>query len=150
MIRVRKPSSRHSSIAAAFCVATTIATLSAQTATQATPPVGTNLTTLNGCVDADKTNRRNFTLDDEGALYALKGVNMRDFVGKRVTITGSPKTGLKIVGGLYPNANVAAQGGQDHTQAAIAAQAGPTANAQRPAIDFNVKSVRIVGACDGK
>lgn len=146
---IRHHSGHISRIAAAVFAAASLAALSAQTAPKPTPPSQTSdLTTLSGCVDVDKKNRRAFTLDDEGEIYALKGVNLRDYIGKRVEITGTPSKGLKIVGGLYPSPNVAAQaGGNDHTKEAMAAQAGPNANQQRPPTEFNVKSVRAIGAC---
>jgi hypothetical protein len=148
MIRLPRHSSRLSTFAAALFATASLAAPSAQTPPKSAPSQSTELTKLSGCVDVDKKNRRAFTLDDEGEIYALKGVNLRDYIGKQVEITGSPSKGLKIVGGLYPSPNVAAQaGGHDHTQEAMAAQAGPNANQPRPPTEFNVKSVRAIGAC---
>ena len=61
MIRLWKRS--HCSAIAAFSIATTVATLSAQTpAPTSTQPIqDASLTTLNGCIDADKS-RQVFTL----------------------------------------------------------------------------------------
>ncbi len=115
-----------------------------------TPQKGTNLTTLSGCVDSSNRGR-SFTLSDTlGETYSLKGINMREFVGKRVEITGTPRK-LVIAGGLYPSPNVAAGAhGMDHTQAAMAAQAGPNSNMPRPP-EFTVKSVRALqGSCVAK
>lgn len=111
-----------------------------------------NSTTLDGCVVAGTKGRKIFTLANAAnqETYLLKGLDVRDFVGKHVEIIGLPSSKrLRIVGGLYPSANVAAQaGGIDPVQAAIAAQSGPTAQAAKPAVEFNVKSVRMVpGAC---
>ena len=107
--------------------------------------------TLDGCVAASPDNRKAFTLADaeQGETYLLKGLDVHDFVGKHVQIIGGPAKGLKIVGGLYPSPNVAAQAGAiDPTKAAIASQSGPTAQASKPVVEFNVKSVRILsGTC---
>ena len=108
--------------------------------------------TLDGCVVAGTEGRKTFTLANAAnqETYLLKGLDVRDFVGKHVEIIGLPSSKrLRIVGGLYPSANVAAQaGGIDPVQAAIASQSGPTAQAAKPAVEFNVKSVRMVpGAC---
>jgi hypothetical protein len=58
--------------------------------------------TLDGCVAASQTVRNTFTLDDDGRTYLLKGVNVRDFVGKHVEVIGALPKRLTIVGGLYP------------------------------------------------
>jgi hypothetical protein len=144
-----------SALAAALSIAATVTTLSAQTpATSDQPIQDASLTTLSGCVDADKDNQRMFTIQDQGERYALKGFNMRDYLGKKVEVTGFQPKGLKVVGGLYPNANVAGStntggqaGGASPTQAAMAAQAGPNQNLPRPPIEFTVKTVKMVGAC---
>lgn len=109
-------------------------------------------TTLDGCVTAGVDRRKTFTLANaaDQETYLLKGLDVRDFVGKRVEIVGLPSSKrFRIVGGLYPSANVAAQAGAiDPVQAAIASQSGPTAQDSKPALEFNVKSVRLVpGSC---
>jgi hypothetical protein len=109
-------------------------------------------TTLDGCVAAGADRRKTLTLANAASqeTYVLKGLDVRDFVGKHVEIIGLPSSKrFRVVGGLYPSANVAAQaGGIDPVQAAIAGQGGPTAQASKPAVEFNVKSVRIMpGAC---
>jgi hypothetical protein len=120
------------------------------------PPSPSNLervssTTLDGCVAAGADSRKTFTLANANQeTYLLKGLDVRDFVGKHVEIIGLPSSKrFRVVGGLYPSANVAAQaGGIDPVQAAIAGQSGPTAQASKPAVEFNVKSVRIMpGVC---
>jgi len=101
--------------------------------------------TLDGCVAASQTARNAFTLDDDGRTYVLKGVDVREFVGKHVEVIGAMPKRFTIVGGLYPSANVAGQAGAiDPTKAAIATQSGPTSQSARPAIEFTVKSVRVL------
>jgi len=134
----------------AAAVASMLTAAAAQSKPDSPAQPSPSLTTVSGCVDVAKNNRRAFTLADslQGDTYTLKGVNMRDYVGKQVELTGSTSKGLKVVGGLYPSPNVAAQAGSiDATQAAMAAQAGPNQNQPRPPIEFTVKSVRTIGAC---
>jgi hypothetical protein len=114
----------------------------AQTASQkpAPPP---NTVTLQGCVTASPNARNMFTLDEEGQTYVLKGMNVRDFVGKHVEVIGVTVKRPRIVGGLYPSPNIAAQP-DDPTKAAMATHSGPMSQSARPSIDFNVKSVRAL------
>jgi hypothetical protein len=125
------------------------AAASPQTAA-ANPPPKNAPVTLDGCVAASQTAKNAFTLDDDGRTYVLKGVNVRDFVGKHVEVIGAMPKRLSIVGGLYPSANVAGQAGAiDPGKAAIAAQSGPTSQAAKPTVEFTVKSVRILsGTCE--
>ena len=120
-----------------------------QSAPAAQPPKNGTVT-LSGCVEASQTMKNAFTLDDDGRTYMLKGVNVRDFVGKQVEVIGAMPKRLTVVGGLYPSANVAAQAGAiDPTKAAMAAQSGPTSQSPRPTIEFTVKSVRLLpGTCE--
>ena len=114
---------------------------------QATPAKGApppNTITLEGCVAASPTARNAFTLDDSGQTYTLKGVSVRDFVGKRVEVIGVTSKRPRIVGGLYPSPNIAAQP-DDPTKVAIATHSGPMSQSARPTIDFTVKSVRALG-----
>jgi hypothetical protein len=106
--------------------------------------------TLNGCVEASQTAKNAFTLDEDGRTYVLKGVDVRDFVGKQVEVIGAMPKRLTIVGGLYPSANVAGQAGAiDPTKAAMAAQSGPTSQSPKPTVEFTVKSVRLLpGTCE--
>ena len=108
------------------------------------------ITSLSGCVTPSADARKIFTLDDsvQGRTFRLTGTDVRDYVGKHVEVLGAPRK-LVIVGGLYPNPNVAAQAGDiDPAKAAIAAQSGPTSNAQRPLVEFRVRSVRVTpGDC---
>src|SRR5215813_1006422 len=101
--------------------------------------------TLSGCVEASQTAKNAFTLDEDGRTYNLKGVDVREFVGKHVEVIGALPKRFTIVGGLYPSANVAGQAGAiDPTKAAMAAQSGPTSQSARPSIEFTVKSVRVL------
>src|SRR5215475_10718508 len=120
-----------------------------QSAPAAQPPKNGTVT-LSGCVEASQTMKNAFTLDDDGRTYMLKGVNVRDFVGKQVEVIGALPKRLTIAGGLYPSANVAAQAGAiDPTKAAMAAQSGPTSQSPKPTVEFTVKSVRLLpGACE--
>src|SRR6478672_1978241 len=106
--------------------------------------------TLDGCVEASQTAKNAFTLDEDGRTYVLKGVDVREFVGKHVEVIGALPKRFTIVGGLYPSANVAGQAGSiDPTKAAMAAQSGPTSQSSRPTVDFTVKSVRLLsGTCE--
>jgi hypothetical protein len=106
--------------------------------------------TLDGCVEASQTAKNAFTLDEDGRTYVLKGVDVREFVGKHVEVIGALPKRFTVVGGLYPSANVAGQAGAiDPTTAAIAAQSGPTSQSSRPTVDFTVKSVRLLpGTCE--
>jgi hypothetical protein len=120
--------------------------------TARTPANDRSLVTLLGCVTAPTGKEKAFTLSEleGGERYTLQGLDVRDFVGKRVEISGSHnRRRLVIRGGLYPNANMAGQAGDiDPTRAAMAAQAGPEANTPRPPQEFRVRSVRAIdGGC---
>jgi hypothetical protein len=129
---------------AAALAALLIGSATAQT-TPATPPPKTNTVAHDGCVVASPHAKNAFTLNEDGQTYLLKGVDVRDLVGKRVEVIGAAPKRLQVVGGLYPSANVAAQAGAiDPTTAAIASQSGPTSQSARPTIEFTVKSVRVL------
>jgi hypothetical protein len=132
-------------------VPTHVSAQAGQDSGQKTPDTRT-LVTLLGCVTAPVGKEKTFTLSEVqgGEKYALQGVDVRDFVGRRVEISGNhQRRRLVIRGGLYPNANMAGQAGDiDPTRAAMAAQAGPEANTPRPTPEFRVRSVRAVeGGC---
>ena len=132
-------------ISPAILVTLALSAAGGQSAAAAPPNPST--VTLDGCVAANPTARNSFTLDEDGRTYLLKGVSMRDYVGQHVELIGVAPKRLRIVGGLYPSPNIAAQP-NDPTKAAMAAQSGPTSQSARPMIEFNVKSVRILsGAC---
>jgi hypothetical protein len=108
--------------------------------------------TLSGCVVRGETTPGQYTLEDKeaGTRYRLTGTNFRDYIGRRVQIVGGvPSRRLTIVGGLTPNANVAAQAGDmDPARAATAAAGGAAGPGTVQLPEFRVKSVRPVsGAC---
>jgi hypothetical protein len=131
--------------------ATVLAAFLLGTTAGQTPNTNPKSTTVthDGCIVASPHARNTFTLDDNGQTYVLKGVDVRDLVGKRVQVVGAASKRLRIVGGLYPSPNVAGQGsGIDPTKAAIASQSGPTSQSARPTVEFDVKSVRVLaGTC---
>jgi hypothetical protein len=108
--------------------------------------------TLTGCVTRSESSTGPYTLSDATAgAYRLTGVDVRDYVGRRVQIVGGsvvPRR-LSIVGGLQPSANVAAQAGNiDPARAATAAAGGSAGPGSVQLPEFKVKSVRPVsGSC---
>ena len=107
-----------------------------------TPVTASKDMVLVGCVAADNASPEQFTLTDtkEGLTYRLNGSKLRTYTGHRV----------RIVGGLYPSASIAAQAGAiDPTKAAIAAtapNAADSANVEFP--KFQVAQVRqLKGSC---
>jgi len=105
--------------------------------------------TLTGCVQKSETPAGGYTLSDETGIFRLTGVDVRDFVGRRVQIVGGQPRGLKIKGGLFPSPNVAGQAGaMDPTRAAIAATDAGAAQATGAPPEFRVRSIRpITGSC---
>jgi hypothetical protein len=108
--------------------------------------------TLSGCVVRGETTPGQYTLEDKenGTTYRLTGTDVRDYIGRRVQIVGgSPSRRLTIVGGLTPNANVAAQAGDmDPSRAANAGAGGVAGPGTVQLPEFRVKSVRPVsGTC---
>ena len=113
-------------------------------------PAPPSVVTLTGCVGGGKSAGDPFTLTsaDGTVAYKLSGKNMRQYLGRQVTIVGNNDTRrLKIVGGLVPSANAAAQAGaMDPTRAAVAADPLSTAaknDQQLP--EFRVKAVQTSG-----
>lgn len=110
-----------------------------------------NLVALVGCVSPNPNQPGGFMLSESDQLsqYKLTGTSMRGYAGKRVQIYGEAPKRLKVVGGLYPTPNSAAQGGRDHVKDAMAAAAPantPGGSAALP--EFKVKSIEVVtGAC---
>jgi hypothetical protein len=111
--------------------------------------------TLSGCVVRGETTPGQYTLEDKenGLTYRLTGTDVRDYIGRRVQIVGgvpAPRR-LTIVGGLTPNANVAAQAGDmDPSRAAVAGAGGAAGPGTVQLPEFRVKSVRPVnGGCPG-
>jgi hypothetical protein len=110
--------------------------------------------TLVGCVQPAEAGSNQFTLADDKdkiSTYRLSGPSMKKYAGRRVEVVGgmvSPR--VKIVGGLLPSANAAAQAGaMDPSQAAIAGGAGSGTGTGTVALpEFRVKTVRpLAGAC---
>ena len=102
---------------------------------------------LSGCIQRSDVEANQFTLLDatDGSIYRLSGADVRPHIGRRV----------RIVGGLVPSANVAAQAGAiDPAEAAVATVTATTAanenihpggNAPR---EFHITLVRpLSGTC---
>jgi hypothetical protein len=111
------------------------------------PKPAPTVVTLTGCVGGGKSAGAPLTLTSADGTVAYK--NMRKYLGQQVTITGNNDTRrLKIVGGLVPSANVAAQAGAiDPSRAAVASDPLSTAakdDQQLP--EFRVRSVQTSGA----
>ena len=107
---------------------------------------------LSGCVVRDEKPPNQFTLEDaDEGKYRLTGLNLSDYVGKRVRIAGGlpDSKRLTIKGGLMPSPNVAAQAGaMDPVRAAMAAGGGAAGPGTVELPEFKVKSVRPVsGGC---
>jgi len=114
-------------------------------------PAPPAIVTLTGCVGGGKSAGEPFTLTsgDGTVAYKLSGKNMRQYLGRQVTIVGNNDTRrLKIVGGLVPSANVAAQAGaMDPTRAAVASDPLSTATKNDQQLpEFRVKAVQTSGA----
>ena len=135
---------------AAFCTAPIGAQDKAQ---DRKAPEKPKILSLSGCVVRSGTTPTQFTLEDSGngGRYRLSGVNMANYVGKRVQIGGTIPDSKKLVvkGGLTPSANVAAQAGNmDPARAAMAAAGGSAGPGIAELPEFKVKSVRPVsGGC---
>ena len=132
--------------------ATCAAPLAAQDKKASAKPAPTILS-LSGCVVRSEKIPTQFTLEDkdEGGTYRLTGINMSDYVGRRVQIGGAIPESKRLVikGGLTPNANVAAQAGtMDPARAAMASAGGAAGPGTVEFPEFKVKNVRPVsGAC---
>ena len=107
---------------------------------------------LSGCVVRGEKTPDRFTLEDKTeGNYRLTGINLRDYIGQRVTIAGAvvETKRFTIKGGLMPNANVAAQAGaMDPARAAVASAGGAAGPGTVDLPEFKVRSVRPVsGSC---
>ena len=115
----------------------------------AQPKNANKMITLSGCVERAETTPGQYTLSDkkDGSTYRLTGTDVREYIGRRVQIVGGVASKrFTIVGGLTPNANVAAQAGAMDPVRAANAGAGGTAGPGTVALpEFKVKSVRPVG-----
>ena len=126
--------------------------LAAQDKTAKPDKAAPKMITLSGCVVRGETTPSEYTIEDKdaGTKYRLTGTDVRDYIGRRVQIVGGvPSRRFTIVGGLTPNANVAAQAGDmDPARAATASAGGVAGPGTVQLPEFRVKSVRPVsGAC---
>lgn len=108
--------------------------------------------TLSGCVQRGESAPDQFTLAEKkgSQTYRLTGTDLRDYVGRRVQIVGGLAANrFRIVGGLTPSPNAAAQAGaMDPARAATAAAGGSAGPGKVELPEFRVKSVRpITGSC---
>jgi hypothetical protein len=139
--------------AAVFGVALVLAPLAAQDkAPKPSKPEEPKVLSLSGCVVRGESTPNQYTIEDsKEGTYRLTGTDLRDFIGKRVELLGGVPNSkrLKIVGGLTPNANVAAQAGDmDPARAAVASAGGSAGPGIVQLPEFRVKSVRPVsGGC---
>ena len=133
-------------LAAALVLACTVTGLAAaqsssppQTSPTPTPGPSKRLN-LTGCVQDSEGGLDQYVLVDghEKTMYRLSGKGLRAYVGRHV----------RIVGGLYPSATVAAQAGAvDPGQATIAALPGHAGTGVVPG-EFRVQRVqRLPGTC---
>ena len=118
---------------------------SAQSSKPSPAPPSTKAITLVGCVQTDKTTPERFTLSDKmtEATYRLTGTNVKAYVWRNV----------RIVGGLVPSANIAAQAGAiDQSKAAMAQQgANPPGTGNTQTLEFRVTRVQgLTGSCAPK
>jgi hypothetical protein len=138
---------------AALIVLAAIAAIGAQTpdtvlpTTQspqtAAPPAKT--LTLVGCVQPDETKPGRFTFwaKDSDTTYRLSGASLKGFEWRNV----------RIVGGLVPSPNLAAQAGAiDETRVAMAQQgADPQGSRNLQIFEFRVSTLRALsGSCTRK
>lgn len=137
-------------LGALVVVACTIPALSAQTPSTTPSPTqdGTSTSkvfTLSGCVQSEAGTDQ-FTLWDpsdgrkQKPAYRLRGVDLKLYAGHRV----------RIVGGLLPSPNVAAQAGAlDPAQSSMVDAGGAPRPGTTPLPEFQVKRVkRLGGLCD--
>jgi len=131
-------------VLASATTAITAQSSSTQTSSHPTVPNQPEKTmTLLGCVQGDDANADSFTLSDRKAgrpTYRLRGTDVHAYVGRRV----------RIVGGLVPSPNIAAQASAiDPAQAAMAgAGRNPAGTGDVQFLEFRVASVRpVTGSC---
>jgi hypothetical protein len=103
--------------------------------------------TLTGCVEPDPAQADRFTITDrkDGSKYRVTGKDFREYLGRPVELDGGIVVkGLKISGGLLPNANIAAQAGAiDPARAAVqAATSESTTGTPVDVQEFRVKAIR--------
>jgi hypothetical protein len=133
---------------ASLVLAAAAETLAAQSAAVSSPaaaPLTKKPITVIGCIQPDATRPEWFTVSDTktGASYRLTGPNVKAYVGRNV----------RIVGGLVPSANIAAQAGAVvQTKAATAFEgANPQGTAKVEPVEVNVARVQpVTGSCAPK
>jgi hypothetical protein len=105
--------------------------------------------TLSGCVQKSETVPGQFTLVDPTGIYRLTGMDVREYLGRRVQIVGGPPRKLKISGGLRPTPNVAGQAGaMDPARAATATHDAASVKGTGPEMELRVRSVtQVSGSC---
>jgi len=113
------------------------------------PPKAPKVVSLNGCVQPDEKTPGQFTLTDTSLhqKFHLKGRDFREYVGRLVKVDGGVDVkGLKIKGGLQPNANIAGQAGaMDPSRAVVAAAVAEGSVGTVDVQDFQVKTIRPTG-----
>jgi len=109
--------------------------------------------TLTGCIEPDPAQPGRFMMTDTsaGTRYHVFGKSFREYLGRPVELDGGIEVkGLKISGGLRPNANIAGQAGAiDPAQAAVqAATSESTTGTPIDVQEFRVKTIRPAsGTC---
>jgi len=133
---------------AAVALASAAVVSAQQPATDTAKPKKPTTITMSGCVQKSETPDGGYTFFDGTTLFRLTGVDVRDYVGRRVEVTGGDNRRLKIVGGLWPSANVAAQAGNmDPARAATKAADAAMVNGTG-APEFRVRSIKpVTGSC---
>lgn len=107
--------------------------------------------TLNGCVVRDASSGSSYTFTDStGAQYRLAGKSVAKYSGMSVQVVGLIRqANLKIVGGLWPTPNVAAQAGNmDPGRAAVIALGAGTVGTGR--VDLPTLRITRVGLGAGE
>jgi hypothetical protein len=113
-------------------------------------PNATKALTLTGCVVNGEAEDPLTLADPKNGTYHLSGTDLRRDVGTFVQMTGLRIGGLRIVGGLSPSPNVAAQAGAiDPAPAAVAAMPGASHGiGPDPVLEFQTKQVQALrGRC---
>jgi hypothetical protein len=132
-------------------VALNLASLAALSALQQPPSKNPTIIMMSGCVQKSETAPRQFTLVDPTGIYRLTGMDVREYLGRRVQIVGGPPRKLKISGGLRPTPNVAGQAGaMDPARAAMAAHDAASVKGTGPEIELRVRSVTQIGGSCGQ
>ena len=103
---------------------------------------------MSGCVQKGETPAGGYTLFDGTTQFRLTGVDVRDYVGRRVEVSGGDARKLKVVGGLLPSPNVAAQAGNMDPARAATASADAAAVNGTGNPEFRVRSIKpMTGSC---